>query len=144
MVELGARNTGSYELEDVVASPGDVDRERAARLAAWDLLCGDPDYPNLKAQTVRVLDVYGGAQGVWLDKARTAALAPSGVAVGLRHPGRRYESRSTARETHAPSNAAQAVRARLTSQLPTASLVIDTAGCESDPCAATSRALASR
>lgn len=34
--------------------------------------------------------VYGGAQGVWVDKARTSALATSGVAVGLRHTGRHY------------------------------------------------------
>ncbi len=34
--------------------------------------------------------MYGGQQGVWVDKARTSALHPSGVAVGLRHTGRHY------------------------------------------------------
>lgn len=67
-----------------------VEDELAARLAAYEQLKRSPTYPNLTATEVRQAGAYGGQQGVWVDKARTQALAEHGVAVGLRHTGRHY------------------------------------------------------
>jgi hypothetical protein len=39
---------------------------------------------------LRGLGVYGGAQGVWVDKARTKEIAPAGVTVALLHTGCSY------------------------------------------------------
>jgi hypothetical protein len=39
---------------------------------------------------LRELGIYGGAQGVWVDKARTSRVTPEGVAVGLLHTGSAY------------------------------------------------------
>ena len=67
------------------------DEERERRLGLWrELRALDPD--NLSASSLRELGVYGGAQGIWVDKARTAAIAPngSGVTVSLLHTGRHY------------------------------------------------------
>ena len=41
-------------------------------------------------QVLRELGVYGGAQGVWIDKARTIRVAPTGVTMGLLHTGSSY------------------------------------------------------
>lgn len=67
------------------------DEEREHRLGLWrELRAVDPD--NLSASTLRDLGVYGGAQGIWVDKARTATIATngSGVTVSLLHTGRHY------------------------------------------------------
>jgi hypothetical protein len=37
------------------------------------------------------LGLYGGKSGVWVNKVRTSAIAPEGVAVGLLHTGRHYD-----------------------------------------------------
>lgn len=42
------------------------------------------------ARALRDLGVYGGAQGIWVDKATTGHLAADGVTVGLLHTGRHY------------------------------------------------------
>jgi hypothetical protein len=39
---------------------------------------------------LRELGIYGGAQGIWVDKARTSTIMPEGVAVGLLHTGSSY------------------------------------------------------
>jgi putative restriction endonuclease len=41
---------------------------------------------------LRQLGIYGGAQGIWVDKARTASLSPdgNGVTVSILHTGRHY------------------------------------------------------
>lgn len=39
---------------------------------------------------LRELEIYGGAQGIWVDKARTSIVTPEGVAVGLLHTGSSY------------------------------------------------------
>ena len=67
------------------------DEEREHRLELWrELRAVDPD--NVSAGTLRDLGVYGGAQGIWVDKARTATIAinGSGVTVSLLHTGRHY------------------------------------------------------
>ena len=67
-----------------------VEEELAARLAAFEQLRTSANYPYLTPGEVRDSGVYGGQQGVWVDKTRTSALVASGVAVGLRHTGRHY------------------------------------------------------
>jgi putative restriction endonuclease len=60
------------------------DEERERRLGLWrELRAVGPD--NVSASTLRELGVYGGAQGIWVDKATTATIATngSGVTVSL-------------------------------------------------------------
>jgi hypothetical protein len=47
---------------------------------------------HLKPQRLRELGIYGGAQGIWVDKARTGKLTLDGigVSVGLLHTGKSY------------------------------------------------------
>ena len=42
---------------------------------------------------LRALGIYGGAQGIWVDKLHTAnsETGPDGVTVGILHTGRHYE-----------------------------------------------------
>jgi putative restriction endonuclease len=68
-----------------------VEQEISRRLDAWNLLQKSPNWPLVTAQEVRDLGLYGGASGVWVDKERTNAVAPEGVAVGLLHTGRHYD-----------------------------------------------------
>lgn len=68
-----------------------VELEISRRLDAWGLLQKSPNWPLVSAQEVRDLGLYGGASGVWVDKTRTTAVAPEGVAVGLLHTGRHYD-----------------------------------------------------
>jgi len=68
-----------------------VELEISRRLDAWNLLQKSPTWPLVTAQEVRDLGLYGGASGVWVDKERTNAVAPEGVAVGLLHTGRHYD-----------------------------------------------------
>ncbi len=55
---------------------------KAKKLDSW---------PLLSPGEVRDLGIYGGASGVWVDKARTQEFAQEGVAVGLLHTGRHYD-----------------------------------------------------
>lgn len=68
-----------------------VEQEVSRRLDAWDKLQKSPNWPLVSAQEIRDLDIYGGAQGVWVDKVRTSSIAPEGVAVGLLHTGKHYD-----------------------------------------------------
>ena len=67
------------------------DEERERRLGLWhELRAVDPD--KIAASSLRELGVYGGAQGIWVDKAKTSLISPngSGVTVSLLHTGRHY------------------------------------------------------
>ena len=67
------------------------EEERERRLRLWgSIKSTDPDY--VSASSLRDLGVYGGAQGIWVDKARTGPIATngSGVTVSLLHTGRHY------------------------------------------------------
>jgi putative restriction endonuclease len=68
-----------------------IERELQHRLDQLDAARRSPNWPLLTAQEVRDLGVYGGASGVWVDKARTQNVAMEGVAVGLLHTGRHYD-----------------------------------------------------
>lgn len=70
--------------------PRTVDAEREWRERAWTDLTSDPSWPELAPATLRDMGVYGGQQGVWVDKSRTSLLAPDGIAVGVLHTGRHY------------------------------------------------------
>ena len=71
--------------------PNQVDDELTLRTRLWaDVHSGDPE--NIAPKVLRDAGVYGGAQGIWVDKKRTASLSPDGmgVTVGILHTGRHY------------------------------------------------------
>ena len=78
------------------------DEERERRLGLWDTVKGLG--LDISARSLRDLGVYGGAQGIWVDKTRTGNLAPDGVTVGLLHTGRHYP------DDHYPSTSRPASR----------------------------------
>jgi len=67
------------------------DDERERRVGLWRSLrgLGSDDVP---AAILRDLGIYGGAQGIWVDKARTGPMAANGagVTVSVLHTGRHY------------------------------------------------------
>lgn len=65
------------------------DDERGRRGALWETIKG-LGQASVPAATLRSLGISGGAQGIWVDKARTGRLAANGVTVGLLHTGRHY------------------------------------------------------
>ena len=58
----------------------------------WHQLCQSGGPQDVRPQLLRQLGVYGGAQGIWVDKARTSALSDdaTGLTVGLLHTGQHY------------------------------------------------------
>lgn len=73
------------------ASVADVSAERALRLEIWEQLQAQ-GIEGVEPARIRELGIYGGAQGIWVDKARTGELTPdgAGIAVGVLHTGRSY------------------------------------------------------
>jgi putative restriction endonuclease len=69
----------------------DVEAERTLREELWDVLKKE-DQSELAPQRLRELGAYGGAQGIWVDKARTGELTPdgAGIAVSVLHTGSSY------------------------------------------------------
>jgi putative restriction endonuclease len=69
----------------------DVAGERAPRAEMWQAVARE-DLRNLEPTLLRALGIYGGAQGIWVDKARTSAVTDDGqgVTVGILHTGRHY------------------------------------------------------
>ncbi|MFB6983973.1 HNH endonuclease [Streptomyces scopuliridis] len=70
--------------------PTTVEGERAWRLAAWSHLQLTEDITRVPPGVLRSFGVYGGAQGVWVDKARTEAVHEAGVTMGVLHTGAHY------------------------------------------------------
>ena len=68
-----------------------IELEINRRLDAWNELQRSKNWPLVTPREVRDLGIYGGASGVWVDKANTSAVATDGVAVGLLHTGRHYD-----------------------------------------------------
>ena len=71
----------------------DVETERQRRLHLWHQIAQEQDLKSIEPQRLRELGIYGGAQGIWVDKLHTAnsETGPDGVTVGLLHTGRHYE-----------------------------------------------------
>jgi putative restriction endonuclease len=68
-----------------------LQRRGPSGLEAWQILLSEGS-DDLTPGRVRDLGLYGGAQGIWVDKARTGDLTPDGmgVAVSVLHTGRSY------------------------------------------------------
>lgn len=65
--------------------------ERQHRLHLWAEL-HQHDVGDLEPKLLRDMGIYGGAQGIWVDKTRTGRLTQSGAGatVSLLHTGRHY------------------------------------------------------
>jgi len=64
--------------------------ELQRRLNLWAQISADAD--NMEPNTLRSLLIYGGAQGIWVDKRNTESLSTDGqgVTVSILHTGRHY------------------------------------------------------
>ena len=73
-------------------NPKSVADETIGRLAVWEQLRLGPDIGIVPGR-LRELGIYGGAQGIWVDKSRTGALTPDGrgIAVAILHNGVSYD-----------------------------------------------------
>jgi hypothetical protein len=65
--------------------------EFAHREGLWRRLLDTGGPTDVDPGVLRELGVYGGAQGVWVDKERTQEIDTRGVTVGLLHTGRSYD-----------------------------------------------------
>ena len=85
--------TRGYDVIDKSSSPGpSIDEEREWRLLRWEELGGTQMASGIMPQALRDLDIYGGQQGIWVDKKRTQSVTNDqfGVAVSVIHKGDRY------------------------------------------------------
>src|SRR5262245_42611566 len=67
-------------------------KERGRRAEAWTDLVRRGGPLSVPPKLLRELSIYGGAQGIWVDKTRTRSLTPEGVGitVGILHTGSSY------------------------------------------------------
>jgi hypothetical protein len=70
--------------------PTTVEGERAWRLAVWSHLQLTEDLSQVPPGVLRAFGVYGGGQGIWMDKARTEAVHEGGITMGVLHTGAHY------------------------------------------------------
>ncbi|MEU4310937.1 HNH endonuclease [Streptomyces rochei] len=70
--------------------PTTVEGERAWRLAVWSHLQVTQDLRQVPPGVLRAFGVYGGGQGIWMDKARTEAVHEGGITMGVLHTGAHY------------------------------------------------------
>ncbi|MGQ4438078.1 HNH endonuclease [Streptomyces violaceoruber] len=70
--------------------PTTVDGERAWRLAVWSHLQLTEDLTQVPPGALRAFGVYGGGQGIWMDKSRTEAVHEGGITMGVLHTGAHY------------------------------------------------------
>lgn len=68
----------------------EIEQEKQYRLQIWEELKRRGGPTGVSPQLLRELRIYGGAQGIWVDKDRTKAISPSGVTVSVLHTGRHY------------------------------------------------------
>jgi HNH endonuclease len=68
-----------------------VQEEYDHRERLWQRLLDMGGPVDMEPGALRDLRMYGGAQGVWVDKNRTRQVDPRGVTVGLLHTGRSYD-----------------------------------------------------
>ena len=69
----------------------DVISERERRLKLWNSIAQE-DLTDIQPQRLRDLGIYGGAQGIWVDKTHTSSpdIGPDGATVAILHTGRHY------------------------------------------------------
>jgi hypothetical protein len=69
----------------------DVASENDRRLGLWKTLTSD-NIENIEPKQLRDLRIYGGAQGIWVDKGQTTSseLGVDGATVSVLHTGRHY------------------------------------------------------
>jgi putative restriction endonuclease len=69
----------------------DVSSERDRRFGLWRSLSAE-QLDDLEPRRLRELGIYGGAQGIWVDKAHTAGeeIGSDGATVAILHTGRHY------------------------------------------------------
>ena len=69
----------------------DVASETNRRFEIWKTLSKER-LDDIEPARLRDLGVYGGAQGIWVDKVRTASpeIGPDGATVAILHTGRHY------------------------------------------------------
>ncbi len=65
--------------------------ELERRQSIWRELQNRRQANPLSPSDLRELGVYGGAQGIWVDKSRTSSLANDGVTVSVLHTGSSYD-----------------------------------------------------
>ncbi|MEU9646911.1 HNH endonuclease signature motif containing protein [Streptomyces sp. NPDC048188] len=70
--------------------PTTVEGERAWRLAVWSHLQLTEDSRQVPPGVLRAFGVYGGGQGIWMDKSRTEAIHEDGITMGVLHTGVHY------------------------------------------------------
>jgi putative restriction endonuclease len=77
---------------DRAAQTTSVETERARREDLWARAQAEGDTQAIAPGKLRALGLNGGAQGIWVDAARTRGLAeaPHGVTVAVMHTGRSY------------------------------------------------------
>ncbi len=66
------------------------EQERQRRATMWERLVAQGGPTGVRPTLLRDLGIYGGAQGIWVDKERTAADSEHGVTVGILHTGSSY------------------------------------------------------
>jgi hypothetical protein len=69
--------------------PKAVADELVRRLKLWEQVSAR-EVGNVDPGTLRSSLLYGGAQGIWVDKGTTGGLAKDGVTVSILHTGRHY------------------------------------------------------
>jgi putative restriction endonuclease len=69
-----------------------VTQELEHRLKLWQKLIETGETQEVRPRRLRELGIYGGAQGIWIDKNRTQRVTQNqlGVTVGLLHTGISY------------------------------------------------------
>jgi putative restriction endonuclease len=69
----------------------DAISERDRRLSLWHSLSNERS-DDIEPQRLRDLGIYGGAQGIWVDKAHTSSpeIGTDGATVAILHTGRHY------------------------------------------------------
>jgi putative restriction endonuclease len=69
----------------------DVIAEKDRRFQLWRSLVNE-NLEDIEPQKLRHLRIYGGAQGIWVDKVHTASseIGPEGAKVAILHTGRHY------------------------------------------------------
>ena len=67
-----------------------IELELQWRMHRWEMLKASPNWPDLKSDDIRELNLYSGAAGVYRDAPRTNVLIPDGITVSIRNSGGKY------------------------------------------------------